>query len=99
MGPHDPRTGAVVGKTIEEQARQTLSNLESVLTAAGLQRSDVVKVTAHLQDLDRDFQGYDATYRAFFGRPFPARTTVGSQLAGILLEIDFIALRPGPSDA
>jgi len=93
MGPHDPETGVVVGQTIAEQTRQTLKNLDGVLAAAGLHRDHVVKVTAHLQNLERDFEGYDIAYSDFFCRPFPARTTVGSQLAGILLEVDFIALR------
>jgi hypothetical protein len=30
-----------------------------------------------------------------FEEPFPARTTVGSQLDGILVEIDAIAIRHG----
>jgi 2-iminobutanoate/2-iminopropanoate deaminase len=93
MGPYDPQSGAVVGTTIKEQTRQTLTNLDAVLTAAGLHRDNVVKVTAHLQNL-QDFPGYDAAYREYFNQPFPARTTVGSQLAGILLEVDFIAYVP-----
>lgn len=93
MGPHDPQSGVVVGHTIEEQTRQTLTNLDAVLTAAGLHRDDVVKMTAHLQNL-YDFPGYDAACREYFNRPFPARTTVGSHLDGILLEVDFIAYAP-----
>lgn len=97
MGPHDPQSRLVVGDTIEEQTRQTLNNLEAVLAAAGLSREHVVKVSAHLQELDRDFPGYDREYRAFFAEPYPARITVGSRLAGILVEIDFVALRPETS--
>jgi 2-iminobutanoate/2-iminopropanoate deaminase len=93
MGPHRPDGHAVVGETIEEQTRQTLANLDAVLRAAGMNRDDVVKVTAHLQELDRDFDGYDAVYQEFFRPPFPARITVGSALSGILLEVDFIAVR------
>lgn len=97
MGPHDAESGLVVGDTIEEQTRQTLTNLEAVLAAVGLTRHHVVKVSAHLQELDRDFPGYDRAYRAFFAEPYPARITVGSKLAGILIEIDFVALRPETS--
>lgn len=93
MGPHNPDGGEIVGETIEEQTSQTLKNLDAVLVAAGMHRDDVVKVTAHLQQLDRDFEGYDLVYQEFFRRPFPARTTVGSQLGGILLEVDIIAVR------
>jgi len=48
------------------------------------------KVTAHLQDVNRDFAAYDAVYREFFSAPFPVRTTVGSDLINILVEIDFV---------
>ena len=57
----------------------------------GLTLDHVVKVTIHLADLDRDFAAYDAAYRAFFADPKPARRTVGSTLAGILVEIDVVA--------
>jgi 2-iminobutanoate/2-iminopropanoate deaminase len=94
MGPMDPDSQEIVGSTIEEQTTRTLLNLEAILAAAGASRDDVVKVTAHLEDLDRDFPGYDAAYQAFFRPPYPARTTVGSRLDGILVEIDCVALRP-----
>lgn len=93
MGPHDPQSGIVLGETIEQQTRQTLDNLEAVLAAVGLTRENVVKVSAHLHKLDRDFLGYDRQYREFFREPYPARTTVGSSLSGILIEVDVIARR------
>lgn len=93
MGPHDPVTGKVRGKTIHEQTEYTLASLEAVVIAAGMSKADVVKVTAHLARLDQDFAGYDEVYRRFFQPPFPTRTTVGSVLPGILLEVDLIAVR------
>jgi 2-iminobutanoate/2-iminopropanoate deaminase len=92
VGPHDPASGAIVGSTIEEQTQQALLNLEAILSARELSRDDIVKVTVHLEELDRDFAGFDAAYRRFFRDPFPVRTTVGSRLDGILLEIDCIAV-------
>ena len=56
----------------------------------GAKFADVVKVTAHLHDVSRDFAAYDAVYREFFTAPFPVRTTVGSDLIKILVEIDFV---------
>jgi len=94
MGPIDPATGQVVGETIEEQTAQVLDNLEAILAAAGLGWGDVVKVTTHLQELHRDFAGYDKVYRSRLVEPFPVRTTVGSQLMNILVELDVVAVRP-----
>jgi len=91
IGPHNPQTKEVVGSTIEDQTRQTMANLKAILAAEGLDFSDVVKTTAHLQNSPRDFAGFNTVYSEHFEKPFPVRTTVGSQLANILVEIDFVA--------
>lgn len=91
FGPTDPVSRVVVGSSIEDQTAQTLRNIEAVLREVGLHFSDVVKTTVHLHHLERDFAGFDATYRLSFSAPFPVRTTVGSTLAGILVEIDVVA--------
>jgi reactive intermediate/imine deaminase len=92
MGPGDPATGELVGPDdVAEQTRQVLRNLAGILAERGLTLADVVKVTSHLAELDRDFAAYDAAYREFFQDPKPVRTTVGSKLAGILVEIDVVA--------
>ncbi len=92
-GPHDPHTGELAGETIEEQTAQVMRNLSEVLKAAGVGFTDVVKVTVHLQHLHRDFAGFNATYETFMSAPYPVRTTVGSELANILVEIDLVAVR------
>ncbi|HEY3008450.1 MAG TPA: Rid family detoxifying hydrolase [Micromonosporaceae bacterium] len=99
MGPVDPATGAVVGTDIAEQTQRTLENIRAILGAAGLDLTNVVKVTAHLQYLRRDFAGYDRVYRAYFTAPYPVRTTVGSDLMDILVEIDVVAIRDDRSQA
>lgn len=91
MGPLDLTTGTVVGETIAEQTDVVLDHIEGVLRARGLDLSDLVKVTVHLQDPDRDRAGFDAAYRRRVPEPYPVRTTVGSQLDGILVEIDVVA--------
>ena len=83
-------TGKVVEGGVAEQTRQTLINLQKILDVKGAKFADVVKVTAHLQDVNKDFAAYDAVYREFFTAPFPVRTTVGSDLIKILVEIDFV---------
>ncbi|WUH99538.1 Rid family detoxifying hydrolase [Spirillospora sp. NBC_00431] len=93
MGPIDPKTGEVVGSDVAEQTRQVLANLSAILAEQGLGLDDVVKSTVHLQDLHRDFADYDKVYRAHFNQPYPVRTTVGSDLMNILVEIDFVAYK------
>lgn len=93
FGPQDPSTGEIASDA-GEQTRQVLRNVLAVLAERGLTAADIVKVTAHLRHLDRDFAAYNSAYREFFAAPYPARTTVGSDLAGILVEIDVVALDP-----
>lgn len=90
QGPLDPETGQVVGETIEEQTARTLENIKAILEAAGASMADVVKVAAHLADIAL-FDRYNKVYATYFPDPKPTRTTVGSQLPGILVEIDAIA--------
>ncbi len=89
QGPTDPVTG-VVGATIEEQTAQVLENIRTILEAGGATMADVVKATVHLSDLSL-FPRYNAVYASYFPDPKPVRTTVGSQLLNILVEIDVIA--------
>lgn len=90
FGPHDPQTGALPDG-IEAQTEATLSNVRLALAAVGLDLSHVLKATVHLAHLERDFAGFDAAYRRIMPPPYPVRTTVGSQLLGILVEIDVVA--------
>ena len=92
FGPQDPATGAVP-EGIAAQTEQVISNVESALKAVGLTLADVVKTTVHLQHLDRDFPAYNEVYGRRFPAPYPVRTTVGSTLANILVEIDAVAVR------
>lgn len=76
---------------IELQTHQVLRNIRSILEAAGCGMDDVVRVTAHLADI-RDFGIFNRVYAEYFTPPYPVRTTVGSQLQGILVEVDVIAV-------
>jgi 2-iminobutanoate/2-iminopropanoate deaminase len=90
FGPADPETGEVPDG-IEAQTEATLMNVRRALAGAGLRLSDVLKVTVHLAELRRDFAAFDAVYGQIVPRPYPVRTTVGSQLLDILVEIDVVA--------
>jgi 2-iminobutanoate/2-iminopropanoate deaminase len=97
FGPQDPLTGEIADN-VGDQTRQVLRNVEAVLAAAGAGFADVVKVTAHLEHLRRDFAEYNAAYSEFFSEPYPVRTTVGSDLADIMVEIDVVAAIPDKRD-
>jgi 2-iminobutanoate/2-iminopropanoate deaminase len=92
FGAHDPATGDVVGADVTEQTEQTLRNVDAALRAAGSSLAAAVKMTVHLADLS-SFAEFDAVYRRVLSEPYPVRTTVGSQLNGILVEIDAVAAR------
>lgn len=95
-GPIDPVSGKLVGDSIEQQTEQTITNLEAILEADGATLADVVKVSVHLHDPSL-FPRYNAVYARRFSKPYPVRTTVGSNLGampGMLIEIDCIAYKP-----
>jgi len=95
-GPIDPESGKLVGSDIEAQTAQTIDNIEAILAAEGATLGDVVKSSVHLSDLSL-FARYNAVYAKRFSKPYPVRTTVGSDLGhtpGMLVEIDCIAYSP-----
>ncbi len=92
-GPIDPVSGELVGDNIEQQTEKTIDNISAILEADGASLRDVVKVSVHLSDT-RLFPRYNAVYARRFSQPYPARTTVGSDLGhspGMLIEIDCVA--------
>jgi len=90
QGPLDPATGQIIGETIEEQTARTLENVKAILAEGGATMADVVKANAYLSDIAL-FERYNKVYASYFPDPKPTRTTVGSQLKGIMVEIDAIA--------
>lgn len=94
QGPVNPETGSAPDG-FEDQVRQTFENLRTILEAAGSGMEDVLKVNAYLTDLTR-FAQFNDVYKGFFGDEPPARTTVGADLLGILVEIDCVAVLREP---
>jgi len=90
FGPQHPGTGAVA-PSVGEQTAQVLANISAVLAEHGATLDDVVKTTVHLENLRADFPEFNAVYEEYFTAPYPVRTTVGSNLANILVEIDVVA--------
>jgi reactive intermediate/imine deaminase len=91
FGPQDPATGQVP-EGIAAQTAQVLKNVEAAVVAAGSGMDRLVKATVHLATL-ADWAEFDRVYRDLVPVPRPVRTTVGSELANILVEVDVVAVR------
>lgn len=89
----DPVSNEVVSGGIEAETRQALTNVKSVLEAAGAKMADVVKTTVFLRDMG-EFAQMNGIYAEFFTEPFPARSAV--QVAalpkGVAVEIEVVAI-------
>ncbi|MBE0670464.1 MAG: RidA family protein [Anaerolineales bacterium] len=89
----DPATMELVAGGIEEQTRQVLNNLRSVLEASGSSLDLVVKTTVFLKDMN-DFPKMNTVYAEYFGENPPARSTIA--VAGLpkggMVEIEAVAL-------
>lgn len=95
--PLDPTTGKLVPGGIQEQTRQSLTNVQAVLEAAGTSLANVVKVTVFLDNID-DFAAMNEVYNEVFtaaGAPPPARSAfeVARLPLGAMVEIEAIAVR------
>ncbi len=90
--PVDPATGSFPEGGIKEQTRQSLTNVQSILKAAGTDLGHVVKTTVFLASMD-DFAAMNEVYAEFFSQPYPARSAVAvKQLPkGALVEIEVAA--------
>lgn len=90
--PVNPATGEIPAD-IQGQTRQVIRNIEAILAEHGCTLADVVRAGAYLSDL-KNFAAMNEVYREMFPKPYPARTCIGTQLRGILVEIDVIAYKP-----
>ena len=90
--PIDPATGVFVPGGIKEQTRQSLTNVKTILEAAGLTMAKVVKTTVFMADMN-DFAEMNGVYAEFFKEPYPARSAVAVKALpkGALVEIEVVA--------
>jgi 2-iminobutanoate/2-iminopropanoate deaminase len=82
-----------VSEDIEAQTEQVLTNIRTILEAAGSSLSKVVRCGVFLVDMG-DFKRMNAVYERMFDGHKPARTTVAvSELPGpgLKVEIDAVA--------
>lgn len=79
QGPMDYATGKRVEGSIQEETRQTLTNIRTIVEGSGGSLANAVKTTVYLRDM-ADFAGMNEVYTEFFPEPRGARTTVQSNL-------------------
>ena len=86
----DPATGKMP-EGVEAQAKQSLANVEALLTAAGATFVDVVKTTVYLADI-ADFAAFNEVYAKYFtSKPARSCVAVKDLPKGVLCEIEAIA--------
>jgi 2-iminobutanoate/2-iminopropanoate deaminase len=88
--PIDAATGKMP-ETIEEQTRQSLTNLSHIAAEAGYTLADAAKVCVLLDDI-ADFAAMNGVYATFFTENMPARVCyqVAKLPMGAKVEIDAI---------
>jgi 2-iminobutanoate/2-iminopropanoate deaminase len=79
---------------VKAQTAESLTRIGRTLKAAGYDWKDVVEGVVYLPDLTK-FNDMNASYRAVFGKDFPARATVGAGLMGAdgAVEIMLVAVK------
>ena len=70
----DPLTGNLP-EGVEAQTKQSLENIGTILTEAGLSLTNVVKTTVFIRNMD-DFARVNGIYASFFDEHKPARSCV-----------------------
>ena len=95
QSPFDPKTGQLVGETIQEQTEQSLRNISAILEAAGSSISKVVSATFILVN-ESDFAGVNEVWANWFPTNSPARQGAkhpisGETIPGYKISISVIA--------
>lgn len=88
----DPSTGRLAGSNIQEQTRQCLKNIETILSAAGSSMEKIVSATFILRNPD-DFAGMNAEWARWFPENPPARqgASLPIDMEGLLVSFAAIA--------
>jgi 2-iminobutanoate/2-iminopropanoate deaminase len=90
--PTDPETGKIEGTTIQEQTRQSLTNVSAILEAAGTSMDKIVSATVILAEED-DFAGMNEEWMRWFPKNPPARqgAKLPVRIPGLKISIAVIA--------
>lgn len=88
----DPKTGEMVGDTVEAQTEQIFSNVQALLQAVGSDLEHVIKTTCFLASIE-EFAAFNEVYGRYFKTHLPARSALGvaGLPKGALVEVEVIA--------
>ncbi|PLS16043.1 reactive intermediate/imine deaminase [Bacillus sp. M6-12] len=91
--PINPQSNEIPDE-VAEQTKQSIENLQSILSDIHLKLDDVVKTTVYIKDMN-DFEQMNEVYGQYFKSHYPARVCVEvSRLPkDSLVEIDAIAIK------
>jgi reactive intermediate/imine deaminase len=85
--------GEVVAGNINDQSRQAIRNLLTILQEANYSVEHIVRCGVWLED-PRDFAGFNGVFKEFFGEHPPARAcVVSSMVVDCKVEIDCVAYK------
>lgn len=96
--PLDPQTGQLVDGNIKEQTKRVFENIKAILTAAGCDLNNVVKVTVFAKDIS-NFSSINEVYSEYFQNHKPARSfvEVSALPRDAQVEIEVIAVKEAKS--
>jgi 2-iminobutanoate/2-iminopropanoate deaminase len=88
----DPIDGTLYQGDIRTETEKVMNNLKAILTAAGMDFSNVIKTSIFLMDMGQ-FAQVNEVYATYFTDNFPARETVqvSGLPKGVNVEISMIA--------
>ena len=88
----DMKDGSIP-EAVEDQAANSLKNLETIMKEAGTDKTKVIKTTIFLTDMG-DFAKVNEVYGSFFEGNYPARSCVAVKTLpkNVLCEVEAIAV-------
>ncbi len=95
--PIAPDGAHAAGQDFAAQTRLAMTNLLAILDAGGAAPCDIVKLTAYIVGIE-NWPLFNAVYADMMGDARPARAVVPvpSLHHGLLVEVEALALAPGP---
>jgi 2-iminobutanoate/2-iminopropanoate deaminase len=90
--PHDPISGKIEATSIQEQTRQSLTNIAAILAGSGSSMDKIVSATVILADED-EFAGMNEEWLRWFPENPPARqgAKLPVKIPGLKISIAVIA--------